>query len=358
MKLLRVLLGLGMALLFLLVTLKGQAVLPPPTGQAPAYYVATTGNDNGPGTLAQPWRTIQKAADTAGAGSTVYVRGGSYPEQVTIHVSGSAAGGFVTFRNYEGETPILDGTAISLNESNSAAIRIEDQSYVVVQGFEIRNYRSASRSVAPVAIFVQGSAHHIQLKDNRIHAIETTALVDAERQGADAHAIAVYGTNVPESIHEIVIANNELYDLKLGSSEALVLNGNVEGFTIVNNYVHDADNIGIDLIGFEGIAPDPAYDQARKGTVIGNRVERISSFGNPSYGNVYSAGGIYVDGGRDIVIEQNMVSLSDIGIELASEHAGRATSRITVRSNVLHHNRMAGLLMGGYDTARGSTVDC
>ena len=36
-----------------------------------SFYVTTTGDDSNPGTLAAPWRTIQHAADTARAGSTV-----------------------------------------------------------------------------------------------------------------------------------------------------------------------------------------------------------------------------------------------------------------------------------------------
>jgi len=32
--------------------------------QGTTYYVATTGRDSNPGTIAQPWRTIQKAANT------------------------------------------------------------------------------------------------------------------------------------------------------------------------------------------------------------------------------------------------------------------------------------------------------
>jgi hypothetical protein len=41
-------------------------------------YVATNGDDNNPGTLAQPWQTIQKAVKTVVAGDTIYVRGGQY----------------------------------------------------------------------------------------------------------------------------------------------------------------------------------------------------------------------------------------------------------------------------------------
>jgi pectin methylesterase-like acyl-CoA thioesterase len=62
-----------------------------------AYYVATTGNDSNSGTQSDPWKTVQHAADTARAGSTVYVRGGIYEELVRINVSGNANDGFITF---------------------------------------------------------------------------------------------------------------------------------------------------------------------------------------------------------------------------------------------------------------------
>src|ERR1700686_2592846 len=56
-----------------------------------SFYVATTGNDSNPGTPAAPWRTIQHAADTARAGSTVHVRGGVYEELVSINVIGAGS---------------------------------------------------------------------------------------------------------------------------------------------------------------------------------------------------------------------------------------------------------------------------
>src|SRR6201997_1585854 len=73
-----------------------------------SFYVATTGNNSNPGTQAEPWRTIQHAADTARAGTTVNVRGGVYEELVSINASGNASDGFITFRSYPGETAILD----------------------------------------------------------------------------------------------------------------------------------------------------------------------------------------------------------------------------------------------------------
>jgi hypothetical protein len=39
-----------------------------------SFYVSKTGDDSNPGTQTAPWRTIQHAADTVRAGSTVNVR--------------------------------------------------------------------------------------------------------------------------------------------------------------------------------------------------------------------------------------------------------------------------------------------
>ena len=90
-------------------------------GQANAsFYVATTGNDSNPGTQSAPWRTVQHAADTAHAGSTVYVRGGTYEELVRINVSGNANDGLITFRSYPGEIAVLDATRFMPRQTGCA----------------------------------------------------------------------------------------------------------------------------------------------------------------------------------------------------------------------------------------------
>ncbi|MBM4055130.1 MAG: DUF1565 domain-containing protein, partial [Planctomycetes bacterium] len=322
------------------------------------YYVSTNGNDNYPGSSSQPWRTIQKAADTAEAGSTVFVMGGIYNEAVTINVSGSSEDGYITFRNYEDETPVVEGTGIVVPKGNNGLFFIEDQSYLCIQGFEIRNYTSSETDVVPVGIHIRGAGNHYQIKNNQIHGIETNAGVDDDLLGADAHGIAVYGTSDTASLSNVIIEGNELYDLKLGSSEALVFNGNVEDFTVTGNIIHDVDNIALDFIGFENDSLDSRYDQTRNGVVSKNTVYNVSSYDNPAYGKDYSAGGVYVDGGRDIVIEMNTVYLCDIGVEIASEHKNRSASNVTIRNNFIYKNRMAGVAMGGYDEKRGSTEDC
>ena len=159
------------------------------------------------------------------------------------------------------------------------------------------------------------------------------------------------------AVRNLLIANNELRALMLGASEALVVNGNVDGFTISGNNIHDCNNIAIDAIGFEGTSIVP-FDQARNGTISNNTVTRIDSRGNPAYRNDRSADGIYVDGGRSITIDRNRVSLCNIGIEVTSEHRQKFASEITITNNIVTGCHTVGLSFGGYDTLRGGTRNC
>ncbi|MBI3150564.1 MAG: DUF5123 domain-containing protein [Chloroflexi bacterium] len=317
------------------------------------HYVAPNGDNNNTGSLpSAPWKTIQKAANSTQAGDVVCIRAGSYSEMVNINVSGSATEGSITFQNYPNEQAILDGTNLAVPSGWGAMIHIQNRSYITISGLTVRNYKITQKNHVPIGILIDGSGEHIELTNNTIYGIETNY---TGANGGDAHGIAIYGTSASTPLSNIIINNNKLYNLKLGSSEALVINGNVDGFQVKNNVIRDSNNIGIDAIGFEGTSPDPAYDQARNGVISGNTVYNINSYGNPAYGNERSAGCIYVDGGTQITLEQNIVHHCNLGIELASEHAGKSTSYITVRNNFIYGNTQAGISIGGYDSQRGST---
>lgn len=319
------------------------------------FYVATTGDDANPGTLALPWRTIQHAAETLPPNSVVLVRGGVYNERVTLGVSGTGPDERIEFRAYAGESPVIDGTGLGVPDEPNGLILIVDHDWITLDGFELRQYSTATRWRVPVGIHVTGHASHITIRNTTVHHIETNY---QGQDGGDAHGIAFYGNDPTDPIDSITIEGCELRDLKLGSSEALVFNGNVTNFIARDNRIHDCNNIAIDAIGFEGTSPYESTDQARAGLIERNLIWNIDSFGNPAYGNDRSAGGIYVDGGRDVIIDRNTVHHANIGIEIASEHAGKATSGITVTSNTVHHCHYTGIAIGGYDEQRGRTEDC
>ncbi|MBN1249501.1 MAG: hypothetical protein JXC32_17700, partial [Anaerolineae bacterium] len=84
-----------------------------------SIYVAATGDDSNPGTLARPVRTLAKARDIVRtlngamtADITVYVRGGTYPltDTLTFSNADSGTGGFyVKYVAYAGERPLITG---------------------------------------------------------------------------------------------------------------------------------------------------------------------------------------------------------------------------------------------------------
>ncbi|HDX9688830.1 TPA: right-handed parallel beta-helix repeat-containing protein [Bacillus thuringiensis] len=309
------------------------------------YYVSPAGSDLNPGTLNQPFATIQKAANVAKEGSTIYIRGGVYNQKVRVTHSG-ASGAPITFQNYQNEKVILDGSKVKLEDDG--LFTIEDKNYIQVNGLEFRNLKSTKISEIPIGIYITGTGSNIEIRNNYIHHIE------ANVKNGNAHGIAVYGTssNAQNNLNHIVIDNNEVANLKLGLSEAIAVNGNVDSFEVTDNKVHDNNNIGIVLIGHEGVSPVTVLDQARNGIVRNNIVHHNSSFNNTSY-NEYSADGIYVDGGKEIVIEKNQSYENDLGIEVASEHAGKSASQITVRDNTISNNIMSGIAIGGYDSQQG-----
>lgn len=320
------------------------------------YYVSTTGNDNNAGTLSAPWRTIQHAANTVHAGDTVQVMGGTYNEVVTMKTSGNATAGYITFTNYSGQSPIVDGTGLSIGASGQTGLfSLEGTfSYIVIRGFEIRNYSSSTKGKVPVGIDFEGAGSNIEIVNNHIHNIVQTL---SSCNAANALAVALYGTQAPASINNVTLWGNEIDHNTTGCSENVSFDGNVQYFVQANNLVHDGDNIGLDNIGFEGVSPNSAYDQARDGWVFGNTIYNISSTTNPVYHNQVGADAYYCDGCTRVIVERNLIHDSDLS-EMASEHSGHVSSYVMFRNNIIHHSLYVGLSIGGYSKNVGGTDHC
>ena len=313
---------------------------------AKTYLVTENGGD---------YTTIQEAINIAVAGDTILVKEKNTPyfEKISFPKSGNSTDGYIVLMAFPNETPIIDGANISVgNNWRVGLIKIENKSYIKIIGFEIRNFIINNSNVFPAGIWIIGALNNVEILNNKIHTIEQNA------EDVGAHGLAIYGTSSSASINNILIDNNEIYNCKLGWSEALVLNGNVEEFVVSNNIVHDNNNIAFDFIGHEEECPNSELDQARNGIVNNNIAYNIDSRGNPAYGNNANADGFYIDGGKDIIFERNIVYNCNIGFEIASEHGGKSTSEIIIRNNLIRNNSAVGIAFGGYDSERGSTNNC
>jgi len=309
------------------------------------YYVSLSGDDGNPGTMTEPWQTVQYAMDVAEPGSTVNIMAGTYNEKVYVNVSGTA-GNFITFKNNNNDVVVINGEGWN----DPALCEIYDQQYIRLQGLHFTNNAQDDA----MGIFIEGICSHIEIIECTISEVHFSTDPNAPvNENTNAQPLIVYGSDPNFTITDLLILDCEIFSARTGYSEALAVNGNVDGFEISGNEVHDISNIGIDAIGHEGTCSDPVLDQARNGYIDWNTVYNCQS-------DYASAAGIYIDGAKDIVIENNTVYNNQWGIEVGCENPGKTASGIIVRNNFVYGNSSGGLQLGGYDYPSGSGMitDC
>ncbi len=72
-------------------------------------FVAPDGDDNNPGTIDLPFKTLTKAISVSGPDSLIYLRGGVYYDSTTIRLNKSGTDGhYIKIWAYQDEVPIID----------------------------------------------------------------------------------------------------------------------------------------------------------------------------------------------------------------------------------------------------------
>ena len=127
--------------------------------QPKVYYVANGGDDTNNGSLYFPYATLTKAASSAVAGDTIYMRGGTYNlgSTVTLSKSGTSTNKFYLFA-YRNEKPVFNFA----QQSSSDGIKVNG-SYWHLKGIE-------STYAAHNGIAINGSNNIIEnckVHDNR-----------------------------------------------------------------------------------------------------------------------------------------------------------------------------------------------
>lgn len=333
-------------------------------------HVSINGNDvTGLGTIDNPFRNIQYALNYVEPGSTVLIHSGTYePFVINKEASGSQEKK-VTIKSADEQKAVIKG----LPGEFSITVHMVNVENITLDGLEV----------------IGGGLGIYCISDNTIgdKTLENITITNCVVHGIRGmHGIAVYAKNDLAPIKNLVMSNCEVYDCRLDSSESTVFNGNIDGFTICNNVIHDNNNIGIDMIGFEGKAKhnDGSYsneydvDFVRNGKCYDNFVYNISAFDNEAYfenplasikedtTGEYNlcANGIYVDGGQDIEIFNNFMYNCDIGLEVATEHSPDDNPIFKVSGVDVHDNVVclcagnSGLAFGGYDYNLGFTENC
>lgn len=169
------------------------------------YYVCVIGDDTNPGTISEPWATIQHAAQVMVAGDTVMIRTGTYHEAVTTVNSGSASGGYITFSAYSQEEPVIDGGGVT--ESSKGFVVRND--YVRLAGLELQDWETG--------IWVERS-HHVEICDTRVHDV-------------------TYGIGIADGTHDFVLDRVEMYHFDLYGFDASPSGGDPNYNGVINDCV-------------------------------------------------------------------------------------------------------------------------
>jgi hypothetical protein len=189
----------------------GGSALPPPLGPSTGqtFYVSTTGSDSSPGTLAAPWRTVQKAFNTLQPGQRALVRAGTYAERVDVRRAGTAAAP-ITVENYPGERPIVNGGGARPLEILSSG------AYVRVKGFLFQS--SPFNSGGNVDIY----GHHLEISSNEVRGSQDQGIYSDE----DSHHAQLLGNWIHNNGQGVIHQSHGIY-----------LQGN--DHLVANNVIHD-----------------------------------------------------------------------------------------------------------------------
>ncbi|KAF9889350.1 hypothetical protein FE257_007460 [Aspergillus nanangensis] len=112
-------------------------------------YVSPSGSDDATGAIASPLKSIQAAVDLATAGSTIYLREGTYSPTTNIQITKSgSAGSPIVLQAYEGEKVVIDGEEMpgtpaeldaSLDNDDRGILHIQDAEYWEFYDLELIN---------------------------------------------------------------------------------------------------------------------------------------------------------------------------------------------------------------------------
>lgn len=307
------------------------------------YYVSKNGKNRGhEGTINEPFKTIQYGCNALEAGDTLNILGGTYYEKFELNVSGKS-NKLITIRPYKNDSVFIDG---SENHTKKALFYAHDKSFFSVQQLHFQNNFHLN---GDGGFYVDGYGDTIQLLNCTFTNISISkdtfyTVSDSTNQPT----ISFIGDDENTPLSNITIKNIEIANCRPGFSECLTINGNATNFEISNNNVHNNGNIGIDIIGNYGVCANPELDHARNGIIKNNNC-------NNNISPVSAAAGIYIDGGHNIIIENNILYGNDYGAEIGCEEFGTANN-ITFKNNVIFNNTKAGIALGGYDETTGGRV--
>jgi len=296
---------------------------------AETYYISVTGNDQNPGSIQAPWRSVEHAWKNSGDGDTVFVRGGSYPDNQIWLSNGrrntAVENSFWTLINYPGERCVFTDTRF-----------IIDDDYIRIQGLQLTG-----------TSFIQavswGSLHeHIELIGNDISGSTNVPIYfignDGLVEGNTIHPIsATHGIYVMHGDNNVIrnnmisgvnkygihIYDENKYDHPSNITDLLVENNTVIGSKSRSGIIISAGesiDYSIEIINVV-LRKNVITNNAENGITIRyyGRVRDVQIINNSIYGNKAAGLQISAEDVDQIVVKNNIFSSNKVQIDVSSD---------------------------------------
>ncbi|MBX3332145.1 MAG: right-handed parallel beta-helix repeat-containing protein [Nitrospira sp.] len=330
-------------------------LLGPFVAQGATYYVSLSGNDSNPGTQSKPFKTFAKAVQPLRAGDTLYIRGGTWTQQLDLmkYNTSGTSGKYIKIAGYPGETvtiryaePVVGGYGPikargtrgylifenfkidGINMPNKTGWQIDSKNHnFILRNLEIKNIRSSGVYIAGNSIQVINCTIHDQ--------ISPSGSVGERYYGIYFN----HGTNG-------LIQGNKIYNNPGGGIQ--VFPGPISNLVIRNNAIYNNNKLASSSVG--GIIVQGGSSSIISSTKIFNNI--IYKNGTSSSGH---ASGIRISTNvRDTKIWNNTVyGNKTYGLQIGDN---ATTTNAVVQNNISYGNGIGNYINRGSNTTYTSNV--
>lgn len=246
------------------------------------FYVSPAGSDANPGTLALPWRSVGASVQKLSAGSTLYVRGGTYHETVYVSASGTSSTP-ILISGYPGETASIDGQG-NIPSGYWDVLFNVNGSYVTVSNLEVKNsYGMGLVFTGSNNRATQIHAHHnmengILIKGNYniVENSEVNLNCLSNQNGTMSRGSWASGLTAARRPTNAIMRNNKVHDnwgegLSTYEATGTLMEGNVvyDNYS-TNIYISDATNVKVQRNLVYGTAAPIVNSGSRVGIMMGD----------------------------------------------------------------------------------------
>ena len=285
------------------------------------YYVATSGSDSNSCSQSSPCRTIARGSSMLAAGDTLYIRGGTYDEQLDHGLGGFYWKNGTSWNNMTVYSSYPNETVIIRPSSGGIALRFENTSqYIEVNGLIIDAF-NMQYSVIKIDGYDGREAKYIRIKNNEI--------MNAGRAFGDGNSgMGILGGGASCEFINNDIHHNENYGFYTGGS----LDGS--GSLYEGNRIHDNGGYGIHLYNEYG--------------GVHNNIIRNNLFYNNGTGYFQAPGdwrtppAMIISGGRNNAFYNNILYKNHAGLFVAY---GAVDTQVF--NNTIYGNTSFGLDVNG-----------